>query len=127
MKIDELKEKLKSQNIQASDTWLENQFPARPQERYSKLTYMNFQNIEDNFGKEARTQLEEFLKAHPDKKTVVLAELTEKGNVKKKPRLFMDSGIGYDNFASYYGIYELFACASHMHGFVEVFQNVAQK
>jgi hypothetical protein len=127
MKIDELKEKLKSQNIQASDTWLENQFPARPSERYSKLTYLKYENIEENFGKEARTQLEEYLKKNPDKRVVILAALTKKGNVKKKPVMFMDTGIGYDNFASYYGIYELFACSAHLDGFVEVFQNVAQK
>jgi hypothetical protein len=55
---------------------------------------------------------------------VVLVELTKKGTMKKKPRLFVDNNVGYDNFASYYGYYELFACATHMDGFVEVFQNI---
>jgi len=124
MKLQELKEKLTSKGVQTSESWLENQYPARPSERYSKLTYLNLTNIEDNFGKEAKEQLEKYLLKNPNKRVVVLAGLTEKGNVQKRPRIFVDSGVGYDNFASYYGIYELFACAVHMHGFIEVFQNI---
>jgi len=127
MKLDELREKLRSKNVKPSDTWLENQYPARPSERYSKLTYNNYDNIEENFGREARTQLEEYLKKNPDKKVVVLAGLTKKGNIQKKPRIFVDAWIGYDNFASYYGNFELFACAVHMDGFIEVFQNIAER
>jgi hypothetical protein len=120
MKITELKEKLQSKNIQVSETWLRNQFPAQPSERYSKLTFMNFQNIEDNFGKEAKEELEEFLKKPRiiPINVVILAELTKNGKAKKKPRLFAGSE------ALYYGQYELFACSAHMEGFVEIFQNV---
>jgi hypothetical protein len=100
-----------------------NQYPARPEERYAKITYMNYDNIADNFGQETADQLKEYLTEHPDMKVVVLAELTKKGNAKKKPVIFTDSGTGYCHFASYYGEYELFSCASHLDGFIEVFHN----
>lgn len=121
MNVAELKEQLQSKD--ANKSWLKNQYPANPSERYSKLTYNNFQNIEDCFGKEASDQLRAFLVRNPTN-AVVVAELTEKGNAKKKPRLFTDLGSGYCHEASYYGQYELFASSAHMDGFVEVFQNV---
>jgi len=124
MKIQELKEKLKSE-IKPSESWLQNQFPANPTERYSKLTYNNFQNIEDCFGKEASNALKAFLAKNPTK-AVVVAELTKKGNVKKRPRLFTDLGSGCCHWATYYGQYKLFACATHMEGFIEVFQNMGE-
>jgi hypothetical protein len=118
--LQELKEKLKSE-IEPSDTWLKNQYPANPNERYSKLTYNNFQNITDIFDEVVSEQLKEYLKKHPEKKVVVLARLTSKGRLNKKPLLLVEPD------SLYYGQYELFACAFHLTGFVEVFQNIGEK
>jgi hypothetical protein len=120
MQIQELKEKLKSE-IKPSETWLQNQFPANPNERYSKHTFNNFQNITDVFSKETSEQLREFLKEHSEKKVVVLARLTSKGRLNKKPLLLTEPD------SMYYGNFELFASAFHLTGFVEVFQNIGEK
>lgn len=114
MKLNELKEKL-GETLQTS-----NEYPTDPRKRYSKLTYMAWQNIEDIFGKQSAESLKKYLENHPEERVVVLAGLTPKGRMNPKPRLF-----GYPESA-YYGQYTLFAPAAHMSGFVEVFQNLAQ-
>jgi hypothetical protein len=115
-KIEELKKQLGSEH-ETSASWLKNQFPAEPQKRYSKLTYLNYQTLEEVFGKEAAYSLKQYLEKHPEEKVVVLATLTPKGRANPKPRLF-----AYPESA-YYGQYELFAASAHLSGFVEVFHN----
>jgi hypothetical protein len=116
MKIEELKKALTTE-ISASDTWLKNQYPAQPNKRYAKETYLNYQNLEDVFGKEAADALKQWLEKHPEEQVVVVATLTEKGRIGKKPRLFTSPE------SAYYGQYTLFASAAHLNGFVEVFHN----
>ncbi len=116
MKIEELKKALATE-IEPSATWLKNQYPAQPNKRYAKETYLNYQNIEDVFGKETADSLKQWLEKHPEEKVVVVASLTAKGRIGPKPRLFTDPE------SVYYGQYELFACSAHLSGFVEVFHN----
>jgi hypothetical protein len=119
MQIQELKQKLKS-TIQPSETWLENQYPANPNERYSKYTFNNYQNITDIFNEDASKSLKEYLEKHPEKKIVVLARLTSKERLNKTPLLLDEPD------SLYYDQYELFACAFHLTGFIEVFQNIKE-
>lgn len=116
MKIEELKKALTTE-VPASDTWLQNQYPAQPNKRYAKETYLNYQNIEDTFGKEASTKIHNAVLDHPEIPVVVLAVLGKTGKV-LGPRVFIQ------NEAHYYGQYELFATSAGMKGFVEVFHNI---
>lgn len=116
MQIQELKVKLTTE-IDPSATWLENQFPTIPEKRCSELTYLNYQNVEDCFGIEARKKLETAVKKNPEIKVVIVAVLTKAGKV-KGPRAFIE------NEALYYGQYELFNTSAGMDGFVEIFHNI---
>ena len=112
-------ERLKAElvtEVKPSETWLQNQYPAQPNKRYAPSTYLNYQNLEDLFGPQARAKIAEAVNQHPEIKVVILAELTKTGTL-KRPRSF----IGDE--AAYYGQYELFGCAAHMAGFIEVFHN----
>jgi hypothetical protein len=119
MKIEELKQNLQTP-IKEDETWLQNQWPAQPNKRYSDVTYLNYQNIEDLFGKKANTKIRKAVLDHPEVPVVVVAVLDKNGKV-EGPRAFVQ------NEAEYYGHYELFACAAGMDGFVEVFHNVKKK
>jgi len=116
MNVEELKKALTTE-VPASDTWLENQYPAVPSKRCHQSTYLNYQNIEDCFGRGAREQIEKAVKEHPEIPVVIVAVLDKRGRP-KDPRTFLH------NEAQYYGHYELFACAAGMKGFVEVFHNI---
>jgi len=116
MKIENLKEKLHTP-IKEGETWLQNQWPAQPNKRYSDVTYLNYQNIEDLFGRKASTKIHNAVLDHPEIPVVVVAVLDKNGKV-EGPRVFIQ------NEAHYYGQYELFACSAGMDGFVEVFHNV---
>jgi hypothetical protein len=117
--LERLKQELTTP-VEASESWLQNQYPARPDKRYAQTTYLNYQNLEDLFGAEARHRIEQAVKEHPDVKVVIVAELTKTGRL-KGPRSFIE------NEAEYYGQYELFAVAAHMGGFVEAFHNFESK
>lgn len=117
MNIEELKKALTTE-VPASSTWLQNQYPALLTKRCSSLTYLNYQNLEDCSGVEARKSMEAFLAKHLGHNIVIVAELTKSGKPKKKLRIFAD------NEALYYTQYELFGCAAHMEGFVEVFHTI---
>jgi len=121
MILDELKKQLKSKDIPVTNIWLENQYPARPSERLSTKTFLNYQNIQDFKGLQARKTLEEFLAKNPEAEVVIVAELTKDGKPKKKFRMFLD------NEARYYSMYELFCNAAHMEGFIEIFHNIKKK
>ena len=113
MNVKELMAELKSANV----SWLENQYPAIPSERYSSKTYLNYQNLQDCFGEKAKNKIQNAVLDHPEVHVVVVAELYRSGK-RKCPRVFIQ------NEADYYGQYELFACAALMEGFVEVFHNI---
>lgn len=116
MNVEELKKALITE-VPPTDTWLQNQYPAIPSKRYSSLTYLNYQNIEDCFGKDARQQIEKAVTAHPEIPVVILAALDKRGRLRGSRSVVQ-------NEAQYYGHYELFACAANMEGFVEVFHNI---
>jgi hypothetical protein len=118
MKIEELKQKLETP-IEASDTWLKNQWPAQPNKRYSELTYLNYQNLSDVFPDrpDLKEQTETVIKEHPKIQLVILARLDSKGRVTGFIALHEPDSL-------YYGQYELFAGAYHLKGFCEVFHNI---
>jgi len=103
--------------IDPSESWLQNQYPARPSARYSDRTYLNYQNLADCFGSIVKENVIRLLREHPEIKIVIVAELTPRGNPRKQPTIFVDPE------SDYYGNYELFACAFHLAGFIEVFHN----
>ena len=123
MNLVELKEKLpyKPKN----QSWLQNGYPARPEDRCQKITKENYQNLDDCFGVVARKELQKFIKEKPDVPVVVLAPLSKTGKISSgksgKPRLFIG------NEALYYPQYELFACSANLDGFIEVFHHGVKK
>ncbi len=119
MNIDELKAKLYTP-IEENETWLQNQWPARPNQRLSEYTYLNYQNLQNVFGPEARKKMESAVAEHPEVQVVVVAVLNKSGRL-KGPRSFLEE------WADYYSQYELFASAAGMPGFVEVFHNLKRE
>lgn len=117
MKIRELIKEFEKHKGEASATWLQDQYPALPDKRLSKLTHLCYQNIEDNYGKETADQMKKFVETEK-RPVVVVAEITKSGMKSKRPRAFVDEE------ACYYSQYELFAASAHMHGFVELFHNL---
>lgn len=107
----------KSSAEHLSGSWLENQYPKNPSGRCSKVTYLNYQNLEDCFGVEARGKIEKYVAERPEVRVVIVAALGKRGKP-RGPKVFLK------NEADYYTQYELFAVAFHMHGFVEVFHNI---
>ena len=118
MKLKELKEKL---NLTPStDSWSKNEYPANPNERYSPLTYMNYDNIKDVFPKDSEgliSSLKRYLEENPEAKIVILAKLDKNGRRRGKPRLFTEP----ESF--YYGQYTLFGCSARLSGLVEIWHN----
>lgn len=122
MNLVELKQKL-PYKVRSSESWLENNYPSRPEDRCQKITKENFQNIEDVFGIDARKRIEQGVKKFPDVPVVILAKLPKSGNIPKKPRevAFVKENV------SYYRQYELFASSAHLDGFIEVFHHGVKK
>jgi len=122
MNLVELKQKL-PYKVKSGETWLENGYPSRPEDRCQKITKENFQNIEDVFGIDSRKQIEKAVKTNPKIPVVILAKLPKSGKIPKDPQplTYIQSE------ASYYTQYELFASASHIHGFIEVFHHGVKK
>lgn len=101
---------------EASQSWLENQYPAQPKDRLKKSNYLAYDNLKpfENLEKFVR----EYLKAFPKKKIVVLAIITKTKRLCKRPVIVLR-----ESDSLYYPQYELFACAYHLSGFVELFHN----
>lgn len=122
MKLKELKDVFSKLNadVSPSSSRLENQYPAKPMDRYTEQTYMKYENLTDVFprdGKRMESLIKKYLNEHPHKKIVALAILNSKGQ-KIQPIILEEPD------SLYYGEYELFACALCLEGFVEVFHNI---
>lgn len=102
----------------SKESWLENQYPGRPKDRYAKQTYLNYDNLKDVFSVDIEKDVEVLLKDHPSEQVVILAKLGLSGSRIGRPFLLTHPE------SNYYGHYELFACAFHLRGFVEVFHNI---
>lgn len=101
---------------EASQSWLENQYPAQPKDRLKKSNYLNYDNLKpfENLEKFVR----EHLNFHPKEKIVVLAIITKTKRLCKRPIAILR-----ENDSLYYPQFELFASAYHLSGFVELFHN----
>lgn len=112
-----VKDLINSLDDKPSESWLQDQYPGRPENRLSEKTFMKFENLQQFLGKESADSMRKFLKSHKDERVAVLLPIGRTGRAGKKPRLLLREDVYY------YSHYELFAPAAHLHGFVEIFHN----
>lgn len=120
MKPQELINKLIEDETSLADssaTWLENQYPAKPKDRLKKSNYLNYEHLKPF--EDLEEIVKKFLTEHLDEKVVIVAKITKTKRLCKTPLLILRKP-----HSLYYPLYELFACAYHLSGFVELFHNV---
>jgi len=102
--------------VESSQTWLENQYPAQPKDRLKTSNRLNYGNLQPFDG--LTEAVKDYMQRYPKKKIVILAVITKTKRLCKKHILALREPDSY-----YYKSYELFACAYHLSGFVELFHN----
>lgn len=113
-----VKDLIKALDDKPQDSWLKDQYPGRPENRLSELTYLKYENLEQFLSKDHADKMRNFLALHKEEGVVVLLPVGKSGRVGKRPRLLLREEVYY------YSKYELFAPAAHLNGFVEIFHNL---